>query len=106
MMWMEFIVKRAVRSVTATSASTLFPGCVWLPWGFIGCRKFWQAFFSFFCDDFVAGNSNLGGENSGRMECHNAFSISVEGDNPVTIRCLHYGLEIKSTACLPLALRV
>src|SRR6476469_5808801 len=47
-MWMEFIVKKAVRSVTATNASTLFPGCVWLPRGFIGCRKFWQAFFKFF----------------------------------------------------------
>ena len=34
------------------------------------------------------------------MECRNAFSISVEGDNPVTIPRLRYGLEIKSTACL------
>ena len=55
MMWMEFMVKRAVRSVTATSASTLFPGCMWLPRGFIGCRKFWQAFFKFFPDGFLPG---------------------------------------------------
>jgi len=34
---------------------------------------------------FFAGNSNLGRENPGRMECHNALSMSVESDNIVTI---------------------
>ena len=86
-----------VFSLTATSASTL---CVWLPRGFIGCRKFWQAFFKFFCDGFFAGNSNLGSGNSGRMEGRNALSIRVESDNVVTIPCPHYGVEIKSSAYL------
>jgi hypothetical protein len=44
-----------VCSGTAASTSTLFPGCVWLPWGFIGSRKFWQAFFKFFPDGFLPG---------------------------------------------------
>jgi hypothetical protein len=37
-----------VCSGAATSVSTLFPSCVWLPQGFMGCRKFWQAFFELF----------------------------------------------------------
>ena len=52
MMWMEFMVKRAVRSVTATNASTLFPGCVWLPPGFIGSENFGKLFLSFFLTVF------------------------------------------------------
>jgi len=99
-MWMEFIVKRAVRSVTATNASTLFPGCVWLPRGFIGCRKFWQAFFKFFPNGFLPGIQISEAGNSGGMEGRNAQSIRVESDNVVTIPCPQYGVEIKSSAYL------
>jgi hypothetical protein len=48
-------------------------------------QKILASFFKFFCDGFFVGNSNLGRENSGRMECHNALSMSVESDNVVTI---------------------
>jgi hypothetical protein len=34
---------------------------------------------------FFAGNSNLGRENSGRMEYRKALSISAESDKVVTI---------------------
>jgi len=86
-MWMEFWVWRAVCSGTATSASTPFPSCVWLPQGFIEHANFWQAFFEF----FLTGIQHLGSQNSGRMECRNALSMRVEGDNLVTIPCLQMG---------------
>jgi hypothetical protein len=61
-------------------------------------QKFWQAFFEFFSDGFYSGIQHLVGENSSPMECHNAISMRAEGDNPVTIPCRQYGVEIKSSA--------
>jgi hypothetical protein len=50
------------RSGTATDASTLFPVCMWLPWGFIRCREFWQAFFELFLT-VLAANPTSGSRN-------------------------------------------
>jgi len=55
-----------------------------LPWGFIDPEIFGKLLSSFVMG-FFAGNSNLGRENSGRMECRNALSISAESDKVVTI---------------------
>jgi hypothetical protein len=55
MMWMEFIVKRAVRSVTATSASTLFPGCGVVAPGIYRMQKILASFFYVFSDGFLPG---------------------------------------------------
>jgi hypothetical protein len=35
-------------SGTATDASTLFPVCVWLPWGLLDAEDFGKLFLSFF----------------------------------------------------------
>jgi hypothetical protein len=55
-MWMDGIeVWSVVCSGTALTRQHFFQVVYWLPWGFIGCRKFWQAFFKFFSDVFLPG---------------------------------------------------
>ena len=74
-----------VCSGTALTRQQFFQVVCELPWGFIDAENFGKLFLSSFVMGFFAGNSNLGRENSGRMECRNALSISVESDKVVTI---------------------
>ena len=63
-------------------------------------QKFWQAFFDFFSEGLYQGNPTCRSENSSTTERRNPLSMRAEGDNPVTIACRQYGVEIKSSAYL------
>ena len=69
-------------------------------------QKFWQAFFEFFSEGLYQGNPTSRSENSSTTERRNPLSMRAKGDNPVTIACRQYGVEIKSSAYLPRASRL
>jgi hypothetical protein len=71
----------------ASGASTLFPGYVWLPRGFIGCRKFWQSFFEFFRGSCWESNLSEGWNVATRYRCASKVTIVL------LFRVQQYGAE-------------
>ena len=100
MMWMEFSVKRRLLAESPLGYQPFFQVVCGCPKGLLNADKFRQAFFEFFPDGFCWEFNHLGSQNSGRMEHRNALSMRSESDNPVTIPCPQYGVEIKSSGCL------
>ena len=62
--------------------------------------KLWQAFFEFFLTVLAGNVSSRKAEFRPAIECRNPLSMRAEGDNPVTIPCRQYGVEINSSGYL------
>jgi hypothetical protein len=99
-------VKRAIVAEPPLGRQPLFPVCVWLPQGFIGCRKFWQAFFENFSHGSCWESNVLEARTSGWMVYRNVLSMRSESNNPVTNHFRNMALKLEVAHAFSLVLRV